>query len=169
MKNEVLEALVRNYGFKKAEFQRLPTIDYAYPDYVANGNNEEFRFSPELRYELAQRKGEVTKDLENKSIVWTYDEGTLREIGNIAPRLGLKELIDGEINSIYSFAAPILFVGMEGEALTAYVVKAIPDNRMAWFELTPSEKEEVKNLIKQKAKEKPAKGLVQKLKGLFTK
>lgn len=69
--NKLLKGLVQNYGFTKTNFSNLLTIDYIYPNYVQDGNNEEFRYSDTLKSELRARAKNVRSSLNDKKIVWT--------------------------------------------------------------------------------------------------
>jgi hypothetical protein len=160
-----LKALVQNYDFKKAEHNKLPTIDFLYPDYTADGNTEAYRFSSTLRAELAERTPLVREAFQGKDLAWTYNDATLQEIDSIAPRLGIDEIISGRINSIYSIGAPILFVGASDSSFQAYVVKPIVDGHMAWFEFTSQEKCGVSDLLARKAAEKPYRTWTQRVFG----
>lgn len=162
-RNRLTRALVQNYGFKETSLAKLPTIDYVYPDFTADGNTESFRFSEELRRELAAGATKVKQRLSDKSIVWTNNSETLIEVHPIAPRLGLEDQITRKINSIYSYD-PILFIGADND-FVAYVVKPVINADMAWFELTASETEGVKKMIEKMAAEKPYRTLFQKILG----
>jgi len=161
-RSNMLEALVQNYGFKKTSYEKLPTIDFLYPDYTANGNSEDFRFFPKLRSELRERSKIVRENLAGKSLVWTLDEQTMLEVDKIVPRLGLDDQISGKINSIYSYS-PFLFVGQNEKDFAAYVVKPVIDASMAWFELTNEEQDKVYALLAKKAADKPYRSFIQRL------
>ena len=160
--NKMLEALVQNYDFKKAKYETLPSVDFVYPNYTADGNSEEFRFSSNLRNELAKRSDVVREDLKGKNLVWTLNEKTMYEIAKIAPRLGLEEQMSGAINSIYSYS-PILFVGQNDSDFSTFIVKPLVNTSMAWFELTSKEKNEVRALLEKKAEARPYKTFFQRL------
>ena len=164
--DKMLESLVHNYNFKAQKAGKLPTIDYVYPSYTADGNTEDFRFSESLRYELAERAQVVTDSFKGKKVVYTLDESVMLEVADIAPRLGLKEQIKGEINSIYSYS-PLLFIASDGKDFKAYVVKPVIDYSMAWFELTEDETKKVKENLEKKADKKPYKTLAQRVMGYF--
>jgi hypothetical protein len=164
-KNQTIKSLAKNYSFKIEKPGKLPTIDYVYPDYIKDGNSEAFRFYEGLRKELSDRAEIVRTGLKDKDIAYTLSDSILLEVGEIAPRLGLKELIKNEINSIYSCYSPLLFVGINETDFAAYVVKVIPDGDMAWFELTKSETDNIKDNLIKKAEEKPYKTLLQKILG----
>ena len=161
-KSKMLEALVQNYGFKKAEYAKLPTIDFVYPDFTADGNTESFRFSQSLRAELRSRANIVRENLAGKNLAWTLEEPIMLEVGKVAPRLGIEDQITGKINSIYSYN-PLLFTGEYGNEFAAYVVKPVVDASMAWFELTKEEQTELKEILEKKAQMRPYKNLFQKL------
>jgi len=160
----MLEALVQNYHFKIAKPERLPTIDYVFPDYTADGNTEVFRFDAGLRRELSDRADIVRRNLAGKTIAYTLDESILLEVGEIAPRLGLKEQISGEINSPYTYV-PLLFIGVSEENFVAYVVKPFIDANMVWFELTPDETQKIKENLEEKAAARPYRTLLQRIFG----
>jgi hypothetical protein len=164
MNENMLEALVQNYNFKMEKKGKLPTIDFVYPNFTADGNTEEFRFSYSLEQQLRDRAHLVREGLEGRRVAYTLDETTLLEVGKVAPRLGLEEQISGKINSIYSYA-PLLFIGVSQNDFKAYVVKPLVDASMAWFELTEEETAKVKNLLEKKAEEKPYKTLIQRIFG----
>jgi len=151
----MLEALAQNYQFKIEKPGKLPSINYVYPDYTADGNTEAFRFDCDLRRELSDRAESVRQNLEGKKVAYTSDKSTLLEVGKIAPRLGLEEQISREINSVYSSYAPLLFIGVDESNFTAYIVKPIIDTSMAWFELTQDETQSVRNMLREKAEAKP--------------
>jgi hypothetical protein len=163
--NKTIKSLAKNYSFKIEKAGKLPTIDYVYPDYIQDGNSEAFRFYEGLRKELSTRAEIVRDGLKDKEVAYTLNDSTLLEVGEIAPRLGLKELIKNEINSIYSCYSPLLFIGMNEKDFTAYVVKVIPDGDMAWFELTKSETDSIKDNLIKKAEEKPYKSLLERILG----
>jgi hypothetical protein len=167
----LIKALVQNYGFKRTEFNKLPTMDYVYPDFTGNGNTESYRFSAGLRKDLASRSGVVTADLTGKNIAWTSNERVLLDVDKIAPRLGLEDQITGKINSIYAYP-PLLFIatGNQADSFTSYVVKPVisgfsggPD--MAWFEMTSDEKVKTQELIDKYVTEKPYRSLMQRVFG----
>jgi hypothetical protein len=160
----ILAALVQNYRFKRTSNSKLPTIDCVYPSYTSDGNTEAFRFSSDLRGELKERESLVKESLAGKNIIWTTNREILLGAGKLAPRLGLEDQITGKINSIYSYA-PILFVGLDSEQFTSYVVKPVIDCSMAWFELTSKETLEVKDYLETKAREKPYRNLIQRIIG----
>ena len=162
---QMIEALVHNYAFDRASYEKLPTINFVYPDYTADGNTEAFRFSEELERELNDRANVVREGLDGKTLAWTSDEETMLEVDKIAPRFGLDELISGKINSIYSRYRPFLYVGQDDEEFVAYVVKPLVTAEMAWFELTPEETRALHELLTAKAEERPHRGIIQKLFG----
>jgi hypothetical protein len=166
MTTALLESLIQNYGFKKPEKGKLPTMDYVYPSYTADGNTEEFRFSEGLRRELGARAGIVKDSFKGKSIAYTFNESMMYEVAKIAPRLGLEEQLSGNMNSIYAYP-PLLFVGSNGKDFKAYVVKPVADYSMAWFELTDEEAKKVHENLEKKAEEKPYRSMVDKLLGYF--
>jgi hypothetical protein len=159
---EIISALVQNYGFKHVLYEEMPTIDFVYPDYTADGNTEAFRFNHALRSNLLARAEIVRTQLRDSSIIRTFDINLLLEVGIIAPRLGLEEQITGKINGVYSYA-PLLFAGFSERAFNTYVVKPIIDASMAWFELTNDETNNTKELLIRKAQEKPYRNFIQRL------
>ena len=162
---KILKSLVQNYNFKEVSSKRLPTINFVYPDFTADGNTEDFRFSSTLRRELREREYLVREALKDKSLVWTNNKSTLEEIDPIAPRLGIGDLISERINSVYSGYAPLLFVGANDKSFESYVVKPVVDGSMAWFELTPKERCSVENLLVQKAEARPYQTFIQRILG----
>ncbi len=162
--NKVLSSLIQNYSFRRAKESRLPSIDYVYPDFTADGNTEAFRFSENLRAELSQRNNVVRQGLHGRDLTWTTNENVLLEVGKIAPRIGLEEQITGKINSIYSYA-PILFLGFSNEDVASYVVKPAITEEMAWFEFSAEEKENVAKLLERMANEKPYRNFLQRIFG----
>jgi len=163
--DHILEALVQNYNFKREKPGKLPTIDYVYPDYTADGNTEAFRFDSGLKSELSDRAKLVRQSLADKQVTYTLDESILLEVGKIAPRLGLKEIIKGEINSVYSTYKPLLLIGVNEEDFAAYVIKPVIDGSMAWFELTKDEAQRVRDNLTEKVEAKPYRTLLQKIFG----
>lgn len=163
-RHRMLDALVQNYQFKKVKSGRLPTIDYVYSAVVEDGNSEAFRFDGRLRRQLSLRAQGVHESLTDKLVAYTTDENMLLEVGEIAPRLGLREQITGEVNSVYTYA-PLLLVGVDVDAFEAYVVKPVVDASMAWFELSDAEREGVHGLLSHKAEEKPYRTLLQRIIG----
>ena len=127
---KVAKALVQNCGFKKAKYEKLPTIDFAYPDYTTDGTTEAFRFDAGLRNELRDRATIVRDKLKDKTIIYTLDQPTLYEVEKIAPRLGMEE--DRTKNTLCPYA-PLLFTGLDNEEFEAFVVKPLITNQMNWF------------------------------------
>ncbi len=158
----MLEALAQNYSFKIKKQSKLPPINYVYPDYTSDGNAEDFRFDSGLRKKLSTRENIIRQNLNGKKIAYTSDKSILLEVGEIAPRLGLKEQISGEVRGSYIYA-PLLFVGKNGIGFTAYVVKPIIDASMAWFELTQDETKNIRKNLKEKIEAKPYKTLLQRI------
>ncbi|MDP3882162.1 MAG: hypothetical protein Q8Q31_04780 [Nanoarchaeota archaeon] len=161
---EMVKALVQNQGFKRTDFDKLPTIDFVYPDFTADGLTEEFRFERGLRRQLAERTDLVRDKLRNKEIVWTSDEKVLLEVHPITPRLRLEEQINGNVNTIYNYA-PMLFAGFDKSDFGVYVVKPIVNESMAWFELTTDEKIATYGLLMKKAEDRPYRTWTQRLFG----
>ncbi|MCD6464089.1 hypothetical protein J7L02_01020 [Candidatus Woesearchaeota archaeon] len=148
---QLLESLVKEYGFKKVKnMSKLPTIDFVYPNTIQDGNTESFRFDDVLRMRLAKRSSIVKEQLAGKKIAYTSDEDLLLEVSNIIPRLGLKELINNEINSVYAYK-PLVFIAADEKEFVAYVVKPIVDYSMVWFELTPEETQALQQFLTEKA------------------
>lgn len=161
---DLFKALIQNYGFKTVKADKLPTVDYVYPDYTADGNTENFRFSSNLRRELRERASVVTTNLHSKEfIAWTHSDAILNEVASIAPRLGIEEQLSGKINSIYY--NPILFIGANSSdaSISAYTVKPVIDGSMAWFEFAEQERLAVDANLRRKAEEKPYRGLFARL------
>jgi len=161
--NSMLESLAQNYNFNIERCGKLPTIDYVYPDYLKDGNTEQFRFSSTLRKELSDRAYIVRNDLKNKKVAYTLNEKILQEVGKIAPRLGIAEQLSGKYNTIYH--DPLLFVGLNESDFSAYIVKIVADGNGAWFELTPQEKQGIRENLNKKAEEKPYRTLLQRIFG----
>lgn len=159
--DRVFKALLQNYGFRKPNV-RLPTINFVYPSFTANENIEEFKFSQTLERELREREYIVREDLRNKKVIWTANEDILLESGEIAPRLGIEEQINGKINSIYSYS-PLLFLGANENNFSAYVVKPLIDTSMAWFEFTDEERNNLRELFVKKAEERPYRSLIKRI------
>lgn len=171
---EIVQSLVHNYRFKRTNYDSLPTIDFVYPNFVQDCNREDFRFSSEIRRELAKGKSDVQESLRDKEVVWTRDNSLVMLADNVVPRVGLGELINGKINSIYSLYAPMLFLGFgkDKNDFVAYPVKAIPldyriGGQMFWYQLTEGETSSLYSDLIGKAEEKPYKTLSDKLMGLF--
>jgi hypothetical protein len=160
--SKMLDALVQNYQFKLPKKGKLPTINYVYPDFTADGNTESFRFCSNLRSELSARADIVRNNLAEKRVAYTSSEQMLLEVDEIAPRLGLSDQIHGRINSIYSYS-PLLFVGVQNDDFSAYVVKPLIDASMAWFELTQDELHHVHNNLQHKVQLKPYRNFMQRL------
>ncbi|GEM_PF-1617458 len=163
--DNLVQALLQNSGFKAVK-GNLPTIDFVYPAYTADGLSEAFRFSHTLLNELAEGKGRVVSTVAEKTVVWTAEESLLLQVDPIAPRLRLKEQISGKVNSIYSYA-PMLFVGVNDADFVAYVVKPIIDARMAWFELTPEETIGVRSILEKCAEANPYRSPLQRFGDFF--
>ncbi len=168
---EIVKSLVHKYGFKRTSYDSLPTIDFVYPDFVQDCNREDFRFSHEVRRELAKREGVVRESLRDKELIWSNHPGLVMLADSTAPRVGLGDIINGKINSVYSFYAPMLFLGFgkEENEFVAYPVKAIPlDDRiggqMFWHQLTEEETSSLYELLIKKAEERPYKSLIQRIK-----
>jgi hypothetical protein len=167
MRNEFIDALVQNYGFERKNLGNMPSVDFVYPNFTADGNTESFRFSTDLRTELQARANIVYTELDGKELIWTPRYETLFEVAEIAPRLGIREQLTEAINSVYY--EPFLFVGVGEKAgqkdIRAYVVKPIVDFNMAWFELTDEEQKKTIGLLEKMAQNKPYKTLMQRLFG----
>lgn len=158
---DLIKALVQNYGFKKTNEARLPTIDYAYPENICDGNSEEFRFSQSLRVELHRGAGHIRCTFVGKDILWTMQEDILDGVDKIAKRLGIEAQISGRINSIYAYS-PLLFTGFGKDESVSYVVKPVIDHSFAWFTLTKPENEEVRKFLEERARENPYRGIFQR-------
>ncbi|MBP7708566.1 hypothetical protein KA107_02680 [Candidatus Pacearchaeota archaeon] len=165
MSNRFIDALVQNYGFKKTTEARMPTVDYVYPNFTADGNTESFRFSESLRAELKSRRGLVYSALAGKDLAWSYEDSIMREVAGIAPRLGIREQLNKEGNFIYH--NPLLFLGVEKtgcpQSAIAYVAKPLVTWDMAWFELTDKELSETRNLLQTLADQKPYRTVMQRI------
>ena len=168
MENQILGALVQNFGFQHPKKGKLPTVDFVYPDYIADGLSEAFRFYESLRQELSERSPLVQKSFEDKEVIYTNNEAVLLEVAEVAPRLRLKEQIKGEVNSIYAYC-PLLFVGADptDSEYSIFVVNPIPGSWMAWFELTKEETQKIIELLRLKAKEKPCRNIWQRISEFF--
>ncbi|MBM3232820.1 hypothetical protein FJZ18_01490 [Candidatus Pacearchaeota archaeon] len=165
---KTIDALVQNYRFKRITNRwKLPSVDFVYPSYTADGNSEAFRLSPELRTGLAARAEVVWDGLEDRDTCWTSDEKVLLEVGKVAPRLGIEEQITRKINSVYSYS-PLLFAGFGQNEVNAYVVKPIVNGEMAWFELTPDETGKVGGMLERMAQERPYRNIIQRVMGKKT-
>lgn len=65
-----------------------------------------------------------------KKLFGQENEDIIKEIDLIIPRLGIEDLVHKGLHSIY-FPEALLFVSVNNENLTSYVVKAIRDYKMA--------------------------------------
>lgn len=157
----MLESLVQNHNFRVIDYEKLPSIDFVYPSYTMDGNSEAFRFDESLRYQLSKGEESVRISLRDKKIAFSNEESLLLEVGQISPRLGLKEQLSREINSIYSYK-PVLLIGTKNDSFISYVIKPIITYHMAWFELNPQENEEIESILIKKSEEKPYRGFLQR-------
>lgn len=165
--HEIMKSLVHNYGFKRTSYGSLPTIDFVYPNFVQDCNREDFRFSSEIRRDLAKGENSVRESLKDKELIWTRDNSLVMLADSTSPRVGLGDIINGKINSVYSLYAPMLFLGFGKENdFVAYPVKAIPldyriGGQMFWYQLTEEETTALYETLGKKVEERPYKTLMQ--------
>jgi len=157
---QVLKALIQNFEFRIE--RGLPTVNFVYPDYTADGLTEMFRFDSGLRHQLWERAHRVHDSLGGRQVAHTLSESILLEVDKIVPRLRLGEHIRGKVNVIYPYA-PILFVGIGEADFSAFIVRPIVDASMAWFELTQAETDGVRDLLLAKAESKPYRSFLQRV------
>lgn len=136
----IRKALIER-GFKKERRGKSPSFAYRYPHSDENGkiiewgNTEAWRFEDDAR--LLDTTDVRLRVSASKEKLWSDLEDVLMIADKSAPRLGIRALLDGSVNSVY--IASIVYLSRQGERFDGHIVKFDVVSQAHWFELSPGE------------------------------
>lgn len=142
-----LDVSMRRAGFRVKDHNELPSREFHYPEFVANGNPELHRFVGWGKEITAPESRKALSDLEIilRSATKFYigsGEAIVKIIEEQVPRMQIREQY--ERATIYSRYEPFLVVARMSEGPPhVFVVKPDVNPNMIWFSLTSDEQDAV--------------------------